>query len=535
MPAHKEHVLCSHAVPNVRLSTGAAADFSPSLGRAPEPAVQSEGGDRMNLAFVLPPEADQNFQRQNVLWKDVISVGQGSSALVFNATILDNNGDKVPVVIKERRQRSTQQEDEEVLYPTMYGCHGFFAHRVAHLCIMQGPLTQTEPCVRPRCLTVPALVQEQELFYEELMLSAKLIHRNVLFCYGGYVAPRGSPFPAPHSEPDFILFERCAASLSHYVACRYDEHAHASLNPFWLQEVLDIGFGIFSTLQYLHPKVTHGDISSSNVLMRMETNHNQIRAMSVVLADFETACVWEPLCRLYKQKGTAAFMPPSDDEQTQRDHRRDDGDKCEQFIHQVCLGALSILPFLQPFQIMQLNSPRQCVQSIGHKALALFAQCGHVSWHDSISTVQMRDVYSVSMVMFHAMTGQCPFATCVDDSQVNQQAKFNRMRYGTLLPLPQGLPSRLRKFFETCWAVPWRQQERDPAKWVRSLALPTSSATVYHCLLLVSICCAELDHLHGRGFFFGQDVFHLGMCEQATAAAWQALSASTEQHWVAAS
>lgn len=72
------------------------------------------GVDQLRLAVTLP-KPDQNFQRSNVLWKSPISIGQGSSAIVFEACILGRFGQQYDVVIKERRKWDTVEKDEEVL------------------------------------------------------------------------------------------------------------------------------------------------------------------------------------------------------------------------------------------------------------------------------------------------------------------------------------------------------------------------------------------------------------------------------------
>lgn len=149
------------------------------------------------------------------------------------------------------------------------------------------------------------------MFQDELALSAKLTHRNIVFCYGGHVAHPESPFPAPPHEPDFILFERCDASLSHYLSCRYDEDRP---NPLWYREGLDIGISILNALQWIHPNVTHGDLSTSNVLVR-KRSVNGIITMCVMIADFETARVRGRDVMMHGTgRGTAAFMPPTDDD-----------------------------------------------------------------------------------------------------------------------------------------------------------------------------------------------------------------------------
>lgn len=146
------------------------------------------------------------------------------------------------------------------------------------------------------------------MFKDELELCAKLTHRNIVFCHGGFIAPPDAP-PGP---PDFILFERCDASLSHYLACRYDEeHPH----QLWLREGLDVGLSILNALQWIHPDVTHGDLSSSNVLVAARANMEGINSMHVMLADFETARVkHRGVMRHGVERGTPAFMPPLDDE-----------------------------------------------------------------------------------------------------------------------------------------------------------------------------------------------------------------------------
>jgi serine/threonine protein kinase len=144
--------------------------------------------------------------------------------------------------------------------------------------------------------------------------------------------------------------------------CRYDEDANANLNPLWLREVLDIGLSILNSLQYLHNTVTHGDISSSNVLVKMAVNPKQIKAMSVVLADFETACVWDtPYCQLPRThqdsgepewpRGTAAFMLPLEDEaEMQRQGMSDQ--KRHQARHGGCvLCPVPCVLFFRPFVI----------------------------------------------------------------------------------------------------------------------------------------------------------------------------------------
>jgi hypothetical protein len=166
-----------------------------------------------------------------------------------------------------------------------------------------------------RCRNV-ACLQERRVFADELELSAKLTHRNIVFCHGGCVAPPDAPFPAPPSSPDFILFERAAGSLSHYISCRYDEQRP---HPLWLREALDVGIGVLNALRWIHPAVTHGDLSSGNVLVKMRPNNAGISSMCVMLADWETARVRD---RTPVQHGaglgTAAFIPPSCDDAAHR-------------------------------------------------------------------------------------------------------------------------------------------------------------------------------------------------------------------------
>ena len=65
--------------------------------------------------------------------------------------------------------------------------------------------------------------------------------------------------------------------------------------------------------------------------------------------------------------------------------------------------------------------------------------------------MQNRDVYSAAMVMFHALSGCCPFISCLDRSQVNDKAQTNRNAFGSLLPLPTDFPPDLKRFFKDCW------------------------------------------------------------------------------------
>ena len=58
------------------------------------------------------------------------------------------------------------------------------------------------------------------MFRDELELSAKLYHSNIVVCHAGFVAPEGAPWPPPESEPDFIVFEACDASLAEYIKRR---------------------------------------------------------------------------------------------------------------------------------------------------------------------------------------------------------------------------------------------------------------------------------------------------------------------------
>lgn len=69
----------------------------------------------------------------------------------------------------------------------------------------------------------------------------------------------------------------------------------------------------------------------------------------------------------------------------------------------------------------------------------------------SLSRVQNRDVYSAAMIMFHALTGCCPFVSCLDHSQVSKQAQHNRKLFGSILRLPSAFPDRLKAFFRDCW------------------------------------------------------------------------------------
>jgi hypothetical protein len=55
------------------------------------------------------------------------------------------------------------------------------------------------------------------------------------------------------------------------------------------------------------------------------------------------------------------------------------------------------------------------------------------------------------MIMFHALTGCCPFVSCLDHSQVSKVAQHNRSLFGTVLPLPDDFPERLKAFFRDCW------------------------------------------------------------------------------------
>ena len=178
------------------------------------------------------------------------------------------------------------------------------------------------------------MLQERRIFADELELSAKLTHRNIVFCHGGCVAPPDAPFPAPRHQPDFILFERCASSLSHYISARYDVQ-----HTFWYREVLDVGIGILNALHWMHPEVTHGDLSSSNVLVKMRPNNAGIDTMAVMLADFETARV---NCREVVQHGTglgtAAFIPPKVDDEANR-ARFDDEWIYRVLIRHICLFA----------------------------------------------------------------------------------------------------------------------------------------------------------------------------------------------------
>jgi serine/threonine protein kinase len=155
-------------------------------------------------------------------------------------------------------------------------------------------------------------LQERRIFADELKLCALLTHRNIVFCHGGYIAPPRAPFPAAACEPDFIIFERCEASLSHYLSCRYDEERP---HPLWYREGLDVGISILNALHWIHPNVTHGDLSTSNILVKKRMNKDGINTMCVMIADFETARVKERAVMQHREgRGTAAFMPPSGDD-----------------------------------------------------------------------------------------------------------------------------------------------------------------------------------------------------------------------------
>jgi hypothetical protein len=81
----------------------------------------------------------------------------------------------------------------------------------------------------------------------------------------------------------------------------------------------------------------------------------------------------------------------------------------------------------------------------------------------AVVCVQMRDIYSAGMVMFHAMTGCWPFHGA-GHYLVNRLAKVNRERYGSVLPLPLGTPNELETFLKSCW-----QQEVDEREfWLKA-------------------------------------------------------------------
>ena len=68
----------------------------------------------LKLELRLPAKANCNFKRSDVINKNAIAVGQGSSAIVFEAVARDVAGAEVEVVIKERRTRADRAEDRAV-------------------------------------------------------------------------------------------------------------------------------------------------------------------------------------------------------------------------------------------------------------------------------------------------------------------------------------------------------------------------------------------------------------------------------------
>jgi hypothetical protein len=68
----------------------------------------------VNIGFELPAEANCCFRRADVVQKSIVALGQGSSAVVFEAMARQSDGNLLPVVIKERRPRRDLQEDLKV-------------------------------------------------------------------------------------------------------------------------------------------------------------------------------------------------------------------------------------------------------------------------------------------------------------------------------------------------------------------------------------------------------------------------------------
>jgi hypothetical protein len=71
---------------------------------------------QLSLAVDLPAEANCNFQRSDIVWKNPIALGQGSSAIVFEAIVREANAPDLKVVIKERRERVERNLDLKVHY-----------------------------------------------------------------------------------------------------------------------------------------------------------------------------------------------------------------------------------------------------------------------------------------------------------------------------------------------------------------------------------------------------------------------------------
>ena len=69
---------------------------------------------QLNIGLELPAEADCSFPREDIVSKSVVALGQGSSAIVFEAMARQTDGRVLPVVIKERRPRTDYDEDLQV-------------------------------------------------------------------------------------------------------------------------------------------------------------------------------------------------------------------------------------------------------------------------------------------------------------------------------------------------------------------------------------------------------------------------------------
>lgn len=231
---------------------------------------------------------------------------------------------------------------------------------------------------------------------------------------------------------------------------RYLSWRYHSQNPQPLEycEVLDVGIAMLNALAWLHPDpggagTTHGDLSSCNVLVRRERSDT----MCVLLADFETARVVhrtapDAVTRARRlQRGTPAFMPPQSDEAAVKA----DSSFSEGVLFTVRLFCSTCTrAFANHLSVASLLHPGACLRE-AHRRTEF----------ERVPALQRRDIYSVSMVMWHAMTGRKPFDGCCCHEQVDKQAALNRAdpALGTLLPLPGGTPRPLELFLRTLWDV----------------------------------------------------------------------------------
>eukprot|EP00879_Flechtneria_rotunda_P018025 GHRR01018891.1.p1 GENE.GHRR01018891.1~~GHRR01018891.1.p1 ORF type:complete len:1346 (+),score=395.98 GHRR01018891.1:182-4219(+) len=127
-------------------------------------------------------------------------------------------------------------------------------------------------------------------FREELSIMAKLLHPNILRCYGGNL----------EGANPFIVTELCECGLDKMIG--HYKRKYGTGLP--LKATLTVGLHVASALWFLHPSIVHRDLKPQNVLLDL---HGTAKVADFGLSRMKTHTF---VSTRHIEAGTASYMAP---------------------------------------------------------------------------------------------------------------------------------------------------------------------------------------------------------------------------------